>query len=158
MNNIKIARQILETSINAANGSTQDFDFYELKEALAYIVDTLEQDLTDFYLEDFCGGEVRIIHKNDIDEIQQEELKSDMYVLGCFNADFVAKVTGLPQQMIEACQQAEAYEAIGEGILATDSLEKLQSEYASEDGYGHHFARYDGETHETENFYIFRSN
>jgi hypothetical protein len=39
-------------------------------------------------------------------------------------------------------------------------MKKLQSRYAQEDGYGHHFAHYDGETHECtingEDYFFFR--
>ena len=94
------------------------------------------------------GEDWRFIGIHSIDEIMEEELSSDTYVLGCFNADFLAAVTDLPKAMIEACQKADAYAAIGEAILACGWLEDVQREYARADGYGHHFGHYDNEEHE----------
>lgn len=79
-----------------------------------------------------------------IDEIMQEELRSDPYTLGCFNPSFLAEVTGLPIKSFEALQKAECYEEIGEHILIMNKLEDFQQEYSSLDGYGVHFNSYDG--------------
>jgi hypothetical protein len=90
---------------------------------------------------DFEVNNVRFIAMGNIDEIQQEELKSDLYCLGCFNADFLANVTGLPQGLIEAAQKGEAFEELGEVLV--EHVEAIQEAYASADGYGHHFNGYD---------------
>ena len=92
---------------------------------------------------DFEVGGVRFINSNSIDSIQQDELAGDEYVLGCFNAWFLADVLGIDQGVIESMQKAEAYTAIGKLIISGGKLEDLQQAYASVDGYGHHFNRYD---------------
>jgi len=94
-----------------------------------------------------CGN-WRFINDAEIDEIQQEELKGDAYMLGCFNASFLSSILGVDQEAIEAIQQAEAYDGLGQMILSGGHLEDLQLEYAKADGYGHHFAHYDHNDHE----------
>lgn len=91
---------------------------------------------------DFEVGGVRFINSSDIDRIQCEELESDEYILGCFNAWFIADVLDIDTDVIEAMQKAEAYEAIGKLIISLGKLEELQQAYASADGYGHHFNSY----------------
>ena len=107
---------------------------------------------------DFEAANWRFIDKDDIDETQQEELKGDLYMLGCFRAEFVANILGLPSEAIEAMQKAEAFEAIG--MLLEKHIEELQEAYASADGYGHHFAHYDHEEHDIfdGNYYAFKVN
>ena len=107
---------------------------------------------------DFEAGGYRFIHKEDIDQIMQDELSNDEYILGCFNASFLAGVLGIDQDVIEAMQKAEAYEAVGKLILSLDKLEELQADYVSADGYGHHFSGYDGNEHEIGDYYAFRIN
>ena len=99
-------------------------------------------------LDDFEVDNVRFINSDSIDSIQQEELSNDLYHLGCFNACFIAEVTGIDQDVIEAMQKVEAYEAVGKLIISMGKLEELQQSYASADGYGHHFNRYDGNEEE----------
>ena len=111
-----------------------DIDFKELVEQLIDEVD-------DFEMEDY-----RFIKVSEIDTIQQDELKSDLYILGCFNASFIAENTDLSLKVVQALQKAEAFEELGELML--DDIETLQSEYVSMDGYGHHFGRYDGNEYE----------
>ena len=112
-----------------------DIDFRELTEQI-----TDEND--DFEIDNY-----RFIKVSEIDAIQQNELKDDLYSLGCFNADFIEDNTNLSLKVIQALQKAEAFEELGELML--DDIETLQSEYVSMDGYGHHFGRYDGNEHET---------
>lgn len=92
---------------------------------------------------DFEVDGVRFISDGEIDQIQQDELSSDEYILGCFNAWFIADVLNIDQDVIEAMQKAEAFEAIGKLIISMKKLPELQSAYASADGYGHHFNHYD---------------
>jgi hypothetical protein len=94
-------------------------------------------------LNDFEVDNVRFISSCSIDSIQQDELSSDLYCLGCFNACYIAEVTGIDQDAIEAMQKAEVFEAVGKLIISLDKLEELQYAYASADGYGHHFNSYD---------------
>lgn len=93
--------------------------------------------------DDFEVDGVRFIRANAIDTIQCDELASDEYVLGCFNAWFLADVLGIDQDVIEAIQKAEAFEAIGKLIISMGKLEALQQAYSRADGYGHHFNSYD---------------
>ena len=111
-----------------------DIDFRELTEQI-----TDEND--DFEIDNY-----RFIKVSEIDLIQQNELKDDLYSLGCFNADFIEDNTNLSLKVIQALQKAEAFEELGELML--DDIETLQSEYSRLDGYGHHFGRYDGNEYE----------
>ena len=111
-----------------------DIDFRELTEQ---IID----EVGDFEMEDY-----RFIKVSEIDTIQQDELKSDLYSLGCFNAYFIAENTNIPYNAIVALQKADACESLGEMMLG--DIETIQSEYVRLDGYGHHFGRYDGNEYE----------
>lgn len=93
---------------------------------------------TDFEVDDW-----RFIHSDEIDEIQCNELESDLYILGCFNDYFLSDILDIDVDVIESMQRAEAFEAIGKLIISMDKLEELQEAYVSADGYGHHFAHYD---------------
>ena len=126
-----------------------DIDF---RETVSSILD----DDRDFEVENY-----RFIHFDDIDKIQQEELRNEPYILGCFNAYFLADNTSLSLKVIEVLQKNEAYEELGE--LVQEDVENIQREYACIDGYGHHFAHYDGEELELLdvngcNYYVFRFN
>lgn len=104
------------------------------------LIEQLEDD--DFEYKDF-----RFIRVNCIDEIQREELLNDLYILGCFNTDFLAGVQdAIPFEALEEMKEAEAFEAIGKCM--GPYIDEIQASYASLDGYGHHFARYDGNEHE----------
>jgi len=92
---------------------------------------------------DFEVGGVRFINTDSIDEIQQSEISSDLYCLGCFNDWFIADITEIDVDVIRAMQKADAFEAIGKLIISLGKLEELQAAYASADGYGHHFNHYD---------------
>ena len=108
--------------------------------------------------DDFETNRFRFIRQDKIDEIQQEELSCDEYILGCFNAWFLADVLDIDMDVIESMQKAEAYEALGKLVLSLDKLETLQEQYVSADGYGHHFAHYDHYEHELGEYYAFRVN
>lgn len=90
---------------------------------------------------DFEVDNVRFIETDSIDEIQQDELLSDLYVLGCFNADFLSGYLPLDADDIKNIQDAGAFEAIGK--MCKSEIESIQQGYASADGYGHHFNHYD---------------
>ena len=92
---------------------------------------------------DFEVDNVRFIDTDSIDEIQQEELASDEYILGCFNANFLSDILNLSVEVIESIQKAEGFEALGKMIIEMDKLEELQEDYVRADGYGHHFNHYD---------------
>ncbi len=92
------------------------------------------------------GEEWRFIESDKIDEIMQDELESEPYILGCFNASFLASILDTSSSAIEAIQKAgdSALSGLGEMILSGGHLKDLQEAYAQADGYGHHFSSYDG--------------
>ena len=95
---------------------------------------------------DFEVNNVRFITDKTILSVMVDEIFDDNYILGCFNASFIADNSDIPLEMIEACQESEAFEAIGKGlnaIMDQDEKESFCEEYASADGYGHHFNGYD---------------
>lgn len=102
------------------------------------VVEQLTADETDFEVDN-----VRFIIDDEIDATLASELENDHYVLGCFNADFIAGIMGWPVALVEAAQKGEAYEALGEAIAGSGNMLELAKEYASADGYGHHFNHYD---------------
>ena len=91
---------------------------------------------------DFEVPNFRFIHVDAIDRIQQEELESDTYILGCFNPHFLSEILGMSSEAIRKIQEASP-EALGELVLASGKLKEVQEGYVSADGYGHHFAHYD---------------
>ena len=119
------------------------------------LVENVNDENTDFEIENY-----RFIASDEIDKIQQNELKSDLYILGCFNDWFIADNTDLSIKVVQALQKAEAFEELGD--LIVDDIETLQSEYARADGYGHHFNHYDGNEWEINlngvDYYYFRTN
>lgn len=123
------------------------------EDELVEVINALELGETDVEV-----GRYRFIASSVIDELLAEELGSDLYVLGCFRASFIAEQTDLPVEMIEACQEVEAFESIGQGILATCGIESFAKAYSDIDGYGHHFATYDGDEIELTDYYAFRIN
>ena len=102
------------------------------------------------------GQEFRLIHSDDIDEIMQDELISDLYCLGACNARFISDMTELDTDTIQKAQENDSFELLG-ALLAKD-IETVQEAMASADGFGHHFSHYDGSEYEAGNWYIFRTN
>lgn len=96
---------------------------------------------------DFEVNEVRFICDTDIKDILEDELAADEYMLGCFTAWAIADATGWPLALIEAAQKGEQYEAIGEAMTG-EHVANLADCLISNDGYGHHFNRYDGNEEE----------
>lgn len=92
--------------------------------------------------DDFEVDNVRFIADEAIDDIQADEMESDPYILGCFNAYAIAQATDWPVALIEAAQKGEAYSEIGDA-MSREQVEKLQQIYSSADGYGNHFNGYD---------------
>lgn len=136
----------------------------ELKE-IGFDNSEIKEIIQNVYLEnedDFEVGNYRFIADTMIDRIQRDELESDLYILGCFNAWFIADVLDIDVEVIEAMQESEAYEAIGKLIISMGKLDKLQAEYSSVDGYGHHFNHYDFNEDEVyindELYHVFRTN
>ena len=105
---------------------------------------------------DFEVGNYRFISEDAIDEIMQDELSSDEYVLGCFTDWFLADVLDIDIDVIQAMQSADAYEALGKLVISKGKLEELQRQYVIADGYGHHFNHYDFNEWEAGGYYAFR--
>ena len=106
--------------------------------------------------DDFEVDNYRFIHTDSIDKVQQDELSNDEYILGCFTNWFIAENTDLDLEVVDALQEAEAFDALGRLMLK--DIEAIQEGYASADGYGHHFNRYDGNEEEFNNYHVFRIN
>lgn len=92
---------------------------------------------------DFEVNNVRFIASDSILEVLAGELQSDLYCLGCFNADFIAAQCNWPTELVEAAQQGDVFEALGKAIADNCNMEEFAEAYASADGYGHHFNSYD---------------
>ena len=111
---------------------------------------------------DFEIGKYRFIYEGEIDDIQVKELESDPYILGCFADWAIADSSDLSYGIVQALQESEKFEIIGQYLIDNDCVDELQQIYVESDGYGHHFAHYDGETlkdilSET-GYYVFRVN
>lgn len=111
---------------------------------------------------DFEVDNYRFIDADCIDEVQRDELEGDTYMLGCFTDWFIADNTNLSIDVVQALQEAEKYDIIGQHILDNNNIHEIQEAYASTDGYGHHFSGYDGSEEEVtidgSNWYVFRIN
>ena len=96
--------------------------------------------------DDFTVDNVRFIKDSAILEIMADEIFSDDYVLGCFNASFISENSDLNYELVIACQESGAFEAIGKALndtLTQDQKESFCANYASADTFGHHFNHYD---------------
>lgn len=107
--------------------------------------------------DDFEVDGVRFIRNDAIDGILAEELESDAYMLGCFNASAIADATGWPMVLIEAA--SDSPEKLGQAIIDEGFVEALAEVYSNYDGYGHHFNNYDGNSEEVKfngvDYYVF---
>ena len=126
-----------------------DFTVEELRELFSGDVD------------DISSNNYRMISDDVILDIMIEELESDPYILGCFNADFIADNTNLSYDIVKALQDGEQFEALGNHIIANSYTEEMAEEYARLNGYGHHFAHYDGSGEELNimgrDYHLFRT-
>lgn len=97
----------------------------------------------DNHEDDFEVDGVRFINDDSIDEIQQDELSSDLYVLGACSDWFLADILDVSIEFVQTLQSSYNFEALGMLIIEKNKLRELQQEYARLDGYGHHFNLYD---------------
>lgn len=105
---------------------------------------------------DFDGREYRVIANDEIASVMADELSGDEYILGCFNADFLSGIIGIPSDAIAKIQNADCFEAIGMIIAADkEKLERLVDDYISADGAGHHFSAADGSETDAGEFTVF---
>lgn len=113
-----------------------NFDVYAARE----LHDNIKDKIDNFEINDF-----RFINEFEIDEIMQNDLKSNPYYIGCCASWLLADVLNISTKVVDDAKINESYEVIGE-IIANDKnkLKMLQEEIASNDGYGQYFAHYDG--------------
>lgn len=97
---------------------------------------------------DFTVDDIRYIRDDCIDEIMQEELACDEYMLGCFQPWVLAEVLPLSIVTIENSQANEECELLGKFIVEGGYVEILQKRYVGLDGYGHYFNSWDGSEEE----------
>jgi hypothetical protein len=101
-------------------------------------------------------AEFRFINDAAINQIMKDELTSDLYCLGACTPWFIADITGLDTDQIEKAQKSESFELLG--ALMEREIDKVQPAMVSADGYGHHFASYDGNEAEIGTYHMFRTN
>lgn len=106
--------------------------------------------------DDFEVGRYRFISADEIDSILKDELLGDRYILGCFTPWFIADITGLDTEDIEKAQKNDSMELIG--ALMAQHIDEVVDGLVSSDGYGGHFASYDGNENERAGYYFFRVN
>lgn len=112
--------------------------------------------ICDDFTVDYDGREYRIIENDYIESIMKDELSSDTYMLGCFNACFLADIMNIPSDAIEKIQNADCYDALGIIISNNDKMmDELVSSYINADGAGHHFSSYDGSEDDCGEYTVF---
>jgi len=97
---------------------------------------------------DFFVNNVRFIMENETHKVLASELENDLYMLGCYNASFIAENTKIPLVAIEKLQESEAFEALGVLISELTDLELFAKSAISVDGAGHFFNSYNGQISE----------
>ena len=127
-----------------------DIESEEYEQLIANIRDT--------DVNEFTSGGYRFIKREAIDSILEQELSSDEYCLGCFNADFLADITEWPMGLIKAAQEGEAFAELGKVLIQEGKVPAIAREYHSQDGYGHHFGHYDGNELEFRDYLVFKVN
>ena len=112
--------------------------------------------ISDDFNIDYSGREYRIISNDNIEDVMKDELSSDTYILGCFNAWFLSDIMNIPSEAIEKIQSADGYDALGIIISNNDEMmDKLVSRYISADGAGDHFSSYDGSENDCGEYTVF---
>lgn len=106
-------------------------------------------------------GEYRVISEDIIDDVLINELKNDPCVLGAFADWVLADTLGVPLYVVQALQEHGEYETLGHWVIDADKIIDLARICVQNDGYGNHFAHYDGYEHYVpmygiEDVYIFR--
>lgn len=133
----------------------------ELCDELGLDVDKVIEKIDD-EKDDFTIGNYRFIHEDEIDQILEDELGGDAYILGCFSDWFIADNTDLSLEIVIVLQEAEKFEVIGNYIIDNDFLTDFAKAYSDADGYGHHFNHWDGGQIEDilpeTGYYVFRIN
>ena len=102
-------------------------------------------------------GKYRFIHDDFIIDVLEEKLIDDAYLLGSIEAWFIAETLNIPLDSVEKIQKAHGYQALGDAMLRY--VDVVANKYASLQGYGSLFSRYDGSEELLSNgYYVFRIN
>lgn len=136
-------------AIIAHNGESDKYSVHDLLADINFAI------CNDFTV-DYNGREYRIVDNNCIESIMKDELSSDTYMLGCFNAWFLSDIMNIPSEAIEKIQNADCHDALGIIISNNDEmLDSLVKKYISIDSAGHHFSSYDGSENDTGEYTVF---
>ena len=136
-------------AIIAHNGTNDKYSVHDLLADVNFAI------CNDFTV-DYDGRGYRIIDNDCIESIMKDELSSDTYLLGCFNAWFLSDIMNIPSEAIEKIQSADGYDALGIIISNNDEMmDKLVSRYISADGAGDHFSSYDGSENDCGEYTVF---
>lgn len=136
---------------NSSVDSNAAISFSELKNVYKFCNSLTSTPDPREVIDNLCSGEtdfevdnVRFITEDTIVSVLADELKSDLYCLGCFKPVFISEnVPALDVETIEVLQEEEAFEGIGRLIVKLCDMEAFAEGYASADGFGHHFNSYD---------------
>lgn len=124
-------------AIVSHNGTNDRHSVHDLLEDVNFAI------CNDFTV-DYDGREYRIIENDCIESIMKDELSSDTYMLGCFNAWFLSDIMDIPSEAIEKIQNADCCDALGIIISNNDEMmDYLVKKYISCDSAGHYFSTYD---------------
>lgn len=142
-------KAIVKAIVSHAGG---EYTYSEVKE----LIETVGSEIYYDFDVSFDGREYRIIENCEIETVIKNELLDDEYLLGCFNAWFLADVMNIPACAIEKIQAADCSEALGMIVAANDEmLSELVGKYISADGAGHHFSSYDGSEGDAGEYTVF---
>jgi len=149
-----------ETPGTFARKILEELDLEIKAENILPLLDTYQDGGIDEYVT-LDREEYRIISKDIIDDVLIDELKADPYILGSFADWVLADTLDIPLYVIQALQESENFETLGNWVIDVDKVKDLAKIYIQHDGYGHHFAHYDGYEHYIpmygiEDIYIFR--
>ena len=81
-------------AIVSHNGTNDRHSVHDLLEDVSFAI------CNDFTV-DYDGREYRVIENDCIESIMKDELSSDTYLLGCFNAWFLSDIIGIPSDHVE---------------------------------------------------------
>jgi hypothetical protein len=82
-----------------------------------------------------------------IDDVMEGDFANeDAYSLGCYNPIILHETTGWPLALLNLARDADRMSDVGEA-LTTEHKKELAQKVRDLDGYGIHFARYDGIEH-----------
>lgn len=140
-----------------ARGIIDHGGYYD-RASVSELLVCVSMDISSDFTVDYEGREYRVIFTDDILDTLVEELASDEYMLGCFNANFLGSTLGIDPETIEVLQKAEAFEGVGKLVIGMGKLEEVAEDYINTDGAGHHFSHYDGNETNAGNYTVFCTN